>query len=67
LERKNILISGGTGTGKTTLLNILANFISDDQRLVIIEDTAEIKIRKSDVVRLEARREQNGFPAVTNR
>jgi pilus assembly protein CpaF len=65
LERKNILISGGTGTGKTTLLNILANFIPDDQRLVIIEDTVEVQINKSNVVRLEARREQNGFPAVT--
>src|SRR5205823_1525794 len=66
-ERNNILISGGTGTGKTTLLNILANFIPDDQRLVIIEDTAEVQINKNNVVRLEARREQNGFPAVTIR
>jgi len=66
-ERNNILFSGGTGTGKTTLLNILANFIPDDQRMVIIEDTAEIRISKSNVVRLEARPEQNGFPAVTIR
>src|SRR5947209_19911691 len=46
LARKNILISGGTGTGKTTLLNILADFIPDDDRLLVIEDTAEIHIRK---------------------
>ena len=67
LDRKNILISGGTGTGKTTLLNILANFIPNEERLVIIEDTAEIQIRKDNLVRLEARREQNGLPAVTIR
>ncbi|HEV2418050.1 MAG TPA: ATPase, T2SS/T4P/T4SS family [Terriglobia bacterium] len=67
LERKNILISGGTGTGKTTLLNILANFIPDDQRLIIIEDTAEIQLRKDNLIRLEARREQDGLAAVTIR
>jgi pilus assembly protein CpaF len=67
LDRKNILISGGTGTGKTTLLNVLTNFIPNDQRLVIIEDTAEIHVQKSNFVRFEARREQNGLPAVTIR
>jgi pilus assembly protein CpaF len=67
LDRKNILISGGTGTGKTTLLNVLANFIPEDQRVVLIEDTAEIQIPKPNLVRFEARREQNGFPAVTIR
>lgn len=67
LERDNILISGGTGTGKTTLLNVLANFIPNDQRLVIIEDTAEIQVSKDNLVRLEARREQDGLPAVTIR
>jgi pilus assembly protein CpaF len=67
LARKNILISGGTGTGKTTLLNILAGLIPNDQRLVIIEDTAEIHIEKPNVVRLEARREQGDLPAVTIR
>jgi pilus assembly protein CpaF len=66
-ERKNILISGGTGTGKTTLLNALAAFIPDEERLVIIEDTSEIQIGKPNLVRLEARREQPGFPAVTIR
>ncbi len=67
IQHRNILISGGTGTGKTTLLNILAGFIPNDQRVVIIEDTSEIQIHKSDLVRFEARREQNGLPAVTIR
>ncbi len=66
-SRKNILISGGTGTGKTTLLNILAGFIPDEERLVVIEDTAEIQLHKDNLVRLEARREQDGVPAVTIR
>ncbi len=66
-SRKNILISGGTGTGKTTLLNILAGFIPGDERLVVIEDTAEIQLRKDNLVRFEARREQDGVPAVTIR
>jgi pilus assembly protein CpaF len=65
--RKNVLISGGTGTGKTTLLNALAAFIPDEERLVIIEDTSEIQIAKPNLVRLEARREQPGLPAVTIR
>ena len=64
LNRKNLLISGGTGTGKTTLLNILADFIPDEDRIVIIEDTAEISIRKTNLVRFEARRAQPGLPAV---
>jgi len=67
VERKNILISGGTGTGKTTMLNSLAQFIPDYERVVLIEDTAEIQIQKPNVLRLEARREQNGTPAVTIR
>jgi pilus assembly protein CpaF len=65
--RKNLLISGGTGTGKTTLLNALASFIPDTERLVIIEDTSEIQIAKPNLVRLEARREQPGLPPVTIR
>jgi pilus assembly protein CpaF len=66
--KKNILISGGTGTGKTTLLNILADFIPDEDRLVVIEDTAEIHIRKPNLVRFEARRQQGPrIPAVTIR
>jgi pilus assembly protein CpaF len=66
-SRENILISGGTGTGKTTLLNALANFIGDRERIVVIEDTAEIQLEKPNLVRFEARREQPGIPAVTIR
>ncbi len=66
-RRENILISGGTGTGKTTLLNALANFIDDRERIVVIEDTAEIQLEKPNLVRFEARREQPGIPAVTIR
>jgi pilus assembly protein CpaF len=67
LNRKNVLISGGTGTGKTTILNILAGFIPDEERIVLIEDTAEIQVQKSNLVRFEARREQQGLPGVTIR
>jgi pilus assembly protein CpaF len=68
VNRKNILISGATGTGKTTLLNILADFIPGEDRLVVIEDTAEIHIRKPNLVRFEARRQQGPkIPAVTIR
>lgn len=66
-NRQNILISGGTGSGKTTLLNILADSIPDDERILLIEDTAELNIRKSNLVRFETRREQAGIPAVTVR
>lgn len=66
-NRRNILISGGTGTGKTTLLNALAHFIGDTERIVLIEDTAEIQLEKANLVRFEARREQPGLPAVTIR
>ena len=66
-NRQNILISGGTGTGKTTLLNILADFIPDEERILLIEDTAELNIRKSNLVRFETRREQAGTPAITVR
>ena len=67
LDRKNILICGGTGGGKTTLLNILADSIPDHERIVLIEDTAEIQLHKKNIVRFEARREQNDLPAVTIR
>jgi len=50
----NILVSGGTGTGKTTLVNILANSIPDEDRILIIEDTAELAIRKPHVISAEA-------------
>ena len=67
LNRQNILISGGTGTGKTTLLNALAASISEEERVIVIEDTSEIQIEKPDLVRLEARREQPNLPPVTIR
>jgi len=53
--RVNIAISGGTGSGKTTLLNILSGFIPDDERIVTIEDTAELQMQQSHVARLETR------------
>jgi len=66
-NRKNILISGATSSGKTTLANILTESIPDHERIVLIEDTAEIQIQKPNLLRFEARREQNGVPAVTIR
>ncbi|MFO0791947.1 MAG: ATPase, T2SS/T4P/T4SS family [Pirellulales bacterium] len=55
LGRKNVLISGGTGTGKTTLLNCLSDFIPDKERIVTVEDTAELQLAKEHVVRLETK------------
>ncbi len=57
-DRRNILISGGTGTGKTTLLNALAATIPATDRIVLIEETSEILIDKPNLVRFEARRAQ---------
>jgi pilus assembly protein CpaF len=57
-SQQNILISGGTGTGKTTLLNALAAGIPDADRIVVIEETAEIHLDKPNLLRLEARRAQ---------
>jgi pilus assembly protein CpaF len=53
--RSNVIVSGGTGAGKTTLLNVLSSFIEDDERIVTIEDAAELKLRQRHVVRLETR------------
>jgi pilus assembly protein CpaF len=55
LSRKNIIVSGGTGSGKTTVLNILSEFIPDSERIVTIEDAAELKLHHQHWVRLESR------------
>ena len=58
--RRNILVSGGTASGNTTLLNVLIALIPDDQRIVAIEDTLELRIDSPNRVRFEARRLQQG-------
>jgi len=54
-SRLNVIVSGGTGAGKTTLLNVLSSFISANERIVTIEDAAELLLRQPHVVRLETR------------
>src|SRR5262249_12935364 len=53
--RLNVLVSGGTGAGKTTLLNVLSNAIPNNERIVTIEDSAELQLQQEHVVRLETR------------
>lgn len=54
-ERFNVIISGGTGGGKTTLLNVLSSFISENERIITIEDAAELRLKQSHVISLETR------------
>ncbi len=66
--RLNILISGGTGSGKTTLLNVLSNAIPNSERIITIEDSAELQLQQRHVVRLETRRPNiEGKGTVTQR
>ena len=53
--RKNIIVSGGTGSGKTTLLNVLSSYLPNDERILTIEDAAELRLSQEHLVRLEAR------------
>jgi pilus assembly protein CpaF len=53
--RRNVLVSGGTGSGKTTILNVLSGFVPSDERIVTIEDAAELQLNQEHVVRLESR------------
>jgi pilus assembly protein CpaF len=67
LRKKSLLICGSTGSGKSTLAAALARFIPEDERIVVIEDTAELHLLQTNLIRFEARREQNGVPAVSIR
>ncbi|MBL7670111.1 MAG: CpaF family protein [Bdellovibrionaceae bacterium] len=63
--KQNIIVSGGTGSGKTTLLNILSSFIPSKERVITLEDTAELQVNVKNVVRMETRPQLGSEPAVT--
>lgn len=66
--RMNIIVSGGTGAGKTTMLNCISRYIPDDQRVVTIEETAELKLQQPDVIPMETRLpNMEGKGAITQR
>jgi len=68
VNRRNVIVAGGTGTGKTTMLNCLSAFIPDKERVVTIEDTAELQLKKAHVVTLQGRQSnQEGAGSVTIR
>lgn len=68
VSRLNVIISGGTGSGKTTLLNVLSGFIPEDERIVTIEDAAELQLRQEHIVRLETKApNEKGTGAMTVR
>ncbi len=62
VSRRNIIVSGGTGSGKTTLINILSSHIPEDERTVTIEDAAELQLRQRNVVRLETKKPTPSSP-----
>lgn len=67
-QKKNLVVSGGTGTGKTTLLNVLSSWISAHERVVTVEDSAELRLRQPHVIRLETRPPRpEGAPAISIR
>ncbi len=63
--KQNIVISGGTGSGKTTLLNVLSSFVGDHERVVTLEDTAELRLSVKNIVRMETKPAVGSEPAIT--